>query len=65
MKHLYAGLAVGGVAAGLILATVVVWWLLGLFVSRELATTLTAVIILVMAATAVLDYVTEKREKKA
>ena len=61
MKHLYAGLVVGGITAGLVVVTVLCWWFLSLFVSRELATTLTGVIILVMAATAVLDYVTEKR----
>lgn len=62
MKHLYAGLAVGGVLAMLLVLTTLVWAFLNLFTGPLIATTLTAVIILVMAATAVLDYATEKRE---
>jgi hypothetical protein len=60
MKHLYAGAIVGGILALLIAATVVMWAFLSLFISKELAALLTGGIILVMAATAVLDLVTEK-----
>ena len=61
MKHLYAGLIVGAIVALLITATIVMWAFLSQFVSHELATALTGAVILFMAASAVLDYVTEKR----
>lgn len=63
MKHLYAGLIVGGIAAALVVGTILVWWFLSLFVSRDAAAVLTGVIILIMAVTAALDYITEQREK--
>lgn len=63
MKHLYAGLIVGGILAALIIGTLLLWTVLSLFTARDAAAILTAVIILTMAATAVLDFATEHREK--
>jgi hypothetical protein len=60
MKHLYAGFIIGGVCAATVLTVVFWWWVLGLFISSELATILTAIVIAVVAGVTVIDYLTEK-----
>ena len=64
MKHVYAGIVVGAVISIAIVAALIMWSFLSAFMPRETAAILTGAIILVMAGSAVIDFITERREPK-
>jgi hypothetical protein len=62
MKHLEAGLVVGGIFLIGALVASFAWWLLSLFIGAYAALGVLALVVLVAATAIVVDWKTEKKE---
>jgi hypothetical protein len=60
MKHLEAGLIVGGILLGISLVATFAWWLLSLFVGAYAAAIILTFVVIVGLAVMVIDWKTEK-----
>ena len=61
MKHLEAGLIVGGICLVIAMVASFAWWLLSLFVGAYAALGVLILVFLVATTTIVVDWKTEKR----
>jgi high-affinity Fe2+/Pb2+ permease len=61
MKHIQAGLVVGGVVAAALGITLVVWRILSSILGEGISTVLFGIVLAVMVISAVVDWMTEKK----